>query len=135
MANRLKMAIVTSILTLHKRGWSQRKIAQELGVRRPKFRKRDRGFWVWLSRIWQGWRSALVIVRPATVVKWHRQGFKFYWRWKSRKKPGRPPVDRKIRDLIRRMSREDPTWAGASQIDEKRRQPIHRQMSRSQHAC
>ena len=84
-------------------------------VKRPKLRTRDRAFWAWLSRLWSGWRSALLIVQPATVVKWHRQGFKLYWRWKSRKKPGRPPVDREIRDLIRRMSRENPTW-GAPRI-------------------
>ena len=84
-------------------------------ARRPKLRTRDRIFWVWLSRLWSGWRSALAIVQPETVVKWHRQGFKIYWRWKSRKKPGRSQIDRKIRDLIRRMSRENPTW-GAPRI-------------------
>jgi len=84
-------------------------------VKRPKLRKRDRVFWVWLSRLWLGWRSALTLVQPETVVNWHRQGFKLYWRWKSRKKPGRPQLDRKIRDLIHRMSRENPTW-GAPRI-------------------
>ncbi len=74
-------------------------------VQRPKLRKCDRIFWVWLLRLWSGWRSALHIVKPETVVRWHRQGFKLYWRRKSRKKPGRPTVNRKIRDLIRRMSR------------------------------
>ena len=62
-------------------------------VNRPKLRPRDRVFWVWLSRSWPGWKSLLVIVQPDTVVKWHRQGFKLYWRWTSRKrKPGRPAV-------------------------------------------
>ena len=84
-------------------------------AKRPKLRTRDRIFWVWLSRLWSGWRSALALVQPETVVGWHRQGFKLYWRWKSRKKRGRPPVDREIRDLIRRMSRENPTW-GAPRI-------------------
>ena len=84
-------------------------------AKRPKLRTRDRIFWVWLSKLWSGWRSALALVQPETVVGWHRQGFKLYWRWKSRKKPGRPPVDREIRDLIRRMSRENPTW-GAPRI-------------------
>jgi len=55
------------------------------------------------------------LVQPDTVVKWHRQGFRLYWRWKSRKKPGRPQIDREIHDLIRRMSRENPTW-GAPRI-------------------
>ena len=85
-------------------------------VKRPKLRTRDRVFWVWLSRLWSNWRSALAIVQPETVIKWHRQGFKLYWRWKSRAgKPGRPPIEREIRDLIRRMSRENPTW-GAPRI-------------------
>ena len=84
-------------------------------VKRPKLRKRDRIFWSWLSHIWSGWRSALVIVQPGTVIGWHRQGFKLYWRWKSRKKPGRPKVDAEIRRLIRCMSRENPTW-GAPRI-------------------
>ena len=82
---------------------------------RPKFRRRDRIFWVWLSRIWKDWRSALLIIQPSTVVQWHRQGFKLYWRWKSRKSLGRPPIEGEIRDLIRRMSRENPTW-GAPRI-------------------
>ena len=84
-------------------------------VKRPKLRTRDRIFLVWLSKLWPNWRTALLIVQPETVVRWHRQGFKLYWRWRSRKKPGRTPVDREIRDLIRRMSRENPTW-GAPRI-------------------
>ena len=85
-------------------------------VKRPKLRPRDRVFWVWLSRLWPNWGSALAIVQPDTVIRWHRQGFRLYWRWKSRPgKPGRPPIEREIRDLIRRMSRENPTW-GAPRI-------------------
>ena len=76
--------------------------------KRPKLRPRDRLFWVVLSRLWSSWRSALAIVQPDTVIKWHRQAFKLYWRCKSRAgKPGRPPIERDIRDLIRRMSREN----------------------------
>ncbi len=52
-------------------------------AKRPKLRRGDRIFWVWLSKLWGGWRDALLIVQPETVVKWHRQGFKLYWRWKS----------------------------------------------------
>ena len=96
-------------------------LRQQLAVshqsgKRPKLRPRDRVFWVWLSRLWPNWRSALAIVQPETVVKWHRMGFKLYWRWKSRaRKPGRPPIEREIRDLIRQMSQENPTW-GAPRI-------------------
>lgn len=84
-------------------------------VKRPKLRGRDRLFWAWLSQLWSGWSAALVIVKPETVIRWHRQGFRLYWRWKSRKKNGRPKVDLEIRELIRRMSRVNPTW-GAPRI-------------------
>ncbi len=85
-------------------------------VTRPRLRPRDRLFWVLLSRLWANWRSALAIVQPDTVIKWHRQGFKLYWRWKSRAgKPGRPRIQRELRDLIHRMSRENPLW-GAPRI-------------------
>ena len=78
---------------------------------RPRLRHRDRLFWIALSQLWREWRSILVIVKPETVVKWHRQGFKCYCRWKSRsRRVGRPRIDREIRDLIRRMSRENRTW-------------------------
>src|SRR2546428_49067 len=71
----------------------------------------DRILWWWLSRLWAGWRSSLVIVQPATVLAWPRQGFHLYWRWKSRRRSaGRPPIDLEIRTLIRRMARENPTW-------------------------
>jgi len=91
-------------------------LRQQLAVlqraaRRPRLRRRDRVFWVWLSRIWRNWRSVVVIVRPETVVRWHRQGFRLYWRWKSRvREIGRPRVEREIRDLVRRMCRENKTW-------------------------
>jgi putative transposase len=80
-------------------------------VGRPRLARWDRIFWVWLSRVWASWRSNLVIVKPATVLAWHRQGFRLYWRWKSRPNPvGRPRLDAELRDLIRRMARENPTW-------------------------
>jgi transposase InsO family protein len=78
---------------------------------RPRLRRWDRILWVWLSRLWVGWRTTLVIVQPATVLAWHRQGFQLYWRWKSRPNAvGRPPLDAKLRKLIRRMARENPSW-------------------------
>ena len=84
-------------------------------VKRPRLRRSDRIFWAWLSRLWPGWKSVLLIVKPETVVRWHRQGFRLYWRWKSRIKIGRPKVELETRELIRRMSRENPTW-GAPRI-------------------
>jgi len=82
----------------------------QVSVKRPRLQKRDRLFWVCLSRLWSGWRPCLMIVKPDTVIAWHRQGLRLYWRWKSRKTPGRPGTDAEIRGLIRRMARENPTW-------------------------
>jgi putative transposase len=80
-------------------------------VPRPRLSRWDRLLWVWLSRLWAGWRITLVIVRPATVLAWHRRGFQLYWRWKSGPNPvGRPRLDAELRTLIRRMARENPTW-------------------------
>jgi putative transposase len=62
---------------------------------------------VWLAR-WFDWRRALVIVQPATLICWHRQGFQLFWRWTSR--PGRPPIPADLQALIRRMARDNPTW-------------------------
>jgi len=77
----------------------------------PRLRRRDRMFWALLSRIWVDWRAALLIVQPDTVVRWHRAGFRLFWRWKSRTaKVGRPKIKAEIRNLIRRMSRENPLW-------------------------
>jgi hypothetical protein len=78
---------------------------------RPTLRKRDRLFWVLLSNVWTEWRSALVLVKPDTVVRWHRMGFRLYWRWKSRRRGGRPGVSRDVRDLIRRMAQANPLWS------------------------
>lgn len=77
---------------------------------KPTFRNPDRMFWAILSQFWAGWRSALVIVQPETVLRWHRQGFKLFWRWKPRGKPGRPGIDPELRRWIRRLSKENPNW-------------------------
>ena len=81
---------------------------------RPRLTAADRLFWVLLATIWSGWRGALHIVQPETVIRWHREGFRYYWRWKSRGR-GRPKIDAEIRRLIRRMSRANPLW-GAPRI-------------------
>ncbi len=78
-------------------------------VKRPRLRPHDRIFWVVLKRYWGGWRSHLILVKPETVVPSHRRGFKLFWRWKSRN-GGRPRIDPEVVALIRRMSRENPSW-------------------------
>jgi hypothetical protein len=75
----------------------------------------DRLLWAWFSRAWTEWRAALVIVKPDTVIAWHRQGFRLFWTWKSRRRVGRPSVPREVRALIRTMSHANPLW-GAPRI-------------------
>src|SRR6266581_4155095 len=82
---------------------------------RPRLTAMDRIFWVVLSRLWKSWRNSLRMVRPETVVGWHRQGFRRYWAWKSRRRRGRPAIRTELRDLIRRISRANPLW-GAPRI-------------------
>ena len=84
--------------------------------RRPKLTAPDRLFWVFLSHVWYYWRSALDIVKPATVIAWHHKGFRLFWTWKIRHgQAGRPGVAGDVRDLIRKISRENPLW-GAPHI-------------------
>src|SRR5258705_3924010 len=81
---------------------------------RPQLSSLDRLLWGLLYRIWPQIIDAMVLVKPATVVQWHREGFRLYWRWRSRR-PGRPKIGTEIRALIRRMSRANPLW-GAPRI-------------------
>ena len=91
-------------------------ILQRSPRKRPKLTPWDRLLWVWFSRIWSDWRSALAIVQPETVVAWHRAGFRLFWTWKVRRgQRGRPLIPREVRDLIRKMCRENPGW-GAPRI-------------------
>ena len=79
--------------------------------KRPRLSRADRMLWAWFSRVWSDWRSALVIVKPETVIAWHRKGFRLFWTWNGRRgKAGRPTVSPEIRHLIRRLSRENPLW-------------------------
>ncbi len=84
-------------------------------IRRPTHRPLDRAFWVLLRRLWPRWRSACLILSPATVVAWHRAGFRAYWRWKSRRKPGRPGTAAEVITMIHRMAADNPLW-GAPRI-------------------
>lgn len=109
---RSRVHVQLEILALrHQIGVLQRSVKK-----RPKLTSADRLLWAYLSRLWRDWRSTLVIVKPETVVAWHRQGFRLFWTWKVRHgEPGRPVVAREVRDLIRRRCRENPTW-GAPRI-------------------
>ena len=84
--------------------------------KRPKLTAGDRLLWICLSRLWRDWRSALAILKPETVIAWHRAAFPLFWTWKVRcGKPGRPVISSEVRDLIRKMCRENPRW-GAPRI-------------------
>ncbi len=75
----------------------------------------DRLILVWMYRVFPSILDAITVVKPETVIRWHRQGFRAYWRWKSRRRGGRPRIKREIRDIVRRMSMENPLW-GAPRI-------------------
>jgi hypothetical protein len=78
---------------------------------RPKLNLMDRLFWTALRRVWSGWAEALLIVKPETVAGWHRTGFRLYWRWRFRGAAGGwAKISREIRELIREMARDNPTW-------------------------
>jgi hypothetical protein len=79
---------------------------------RPKLGVADKIFWVLLYRFWSSWKTALIVASPDTVVRWHRAGFRLYWRLvsRARKSLGRRPVTKEIRDLIFKMMAENPTW-------------------------
>src|SRR5215510_11240046 len=75
----------------------------------------DRTLLVWMTRLWPNLLGLTQVVQPETILRWHRAGFRTFWRWKSRRRAGRPTIERGLRELIRQMSQENPTW-GASRI-------------------
>ena len=93
----------------------QLNIALRRAPPRLRLRGSDRALLVWMTRIWPSLLGVAQVVQPETILRWHRTGFKAFWRWKSRKRAGRPKIDRGLRDLIQRMSKENPLW-GASRI-------------------
>ena len=85
-------------------------------TKRPRFNPVDRVFWVWLSLAWNRWSKALWLVQPDTVIGWHRQGFRLFWKWKSRPgRAGRKSLAPATIALIRQMSEANPLW-GAPRI-------------------
>jgi hypothetical protein len=74
---------------------------------KPRITPADRAFWVFLSQVWSGWKEILVIVQLDTVVRWHRKGFRLYWRSISKRGPGRPPIPVEVQALIRRFANEN----------------------------
>ena len=93
----------------------QLEVLQRTRPRRLRLAKPDGWLWSLLARIWTGWRTALVIVKPETVIAWHRRGFRLWWVWRSGRRKGRPAVTADVRRLIRTMARANPRW-GAPRI-------------------
>src|SRR5215467_4303928 len=93
----------------------QLNIALRGAPHRLRLRRSDRALLVWMTWIWPSLLGLSRVVQPDTILRWHRAGFRADWRWKSRARPGRPEVDRELRELIRRMSKENPLW-GAPRI-------------------
>jgi hypothetical protein len=93
----------------------QLNILQQRAPGRPHLRWVDRALFIRLYRRGPRILNAITVVRPETVLRWHRMGFAAYWRWKSRSLGGRPRIAKEVRDLIRRMSLENPLW-GATKI-------------------
>src|SRR5260370_9027869 len=113
---------VSLLLTL--RGWGRSRATLQLELlalrhqlqvlersrpQRLRLTRADRLLWVWFSRAWTDWRAVLVIVKPDTVIAWHRQGFRLFWTWKSRRRVARPTVPLEVPPLIRTISAPNPT--------------------------
>ena len=109
---RTRAVLLAEILALR----HQLAILKQSTKKRPRLGKSDRFLWVRLCHWWPDWRNSLLIVKPETVLAWHRKGFRLYWTWKSRRRhPGRPNTTKEIQDLIRTMSTANATW-GAPRI-------------------
>ena len=108
---RSRAALAAEILVLRQ----QINVLRRASPKRLPFRSIDRLILGSVCRLFPEMYDALAIVRPDTVIRWHRAGFRLYWRWKSRRRCGRPPVSLEVRQLIREMSIANPLW-GAPRI-------------------
>ena len=113
VSNRFKSRRRLEIENLYLR--HQLNIAVRRTPRRLRLRGTDRALLVWMTGLWPNLLNLSCVVRPDTILRWHRAGFRAYWRWKSRGQPGRPKIGRELRELIRQMSKENRLW-GAPRI-------------------
>ncbi len=100
-----KLLAVESQLAVCKHQIGQRK------RRRPRFTASFRLLWVVLSKFLDEWEDLACLMQPATVKKWHTTAFRYFWRWKSRRKGGRPPISKEMQNLIYKLSKENPLWS------------------------
>ena len=122
MPRSLRLLLVQSVCSRRDLLLENLALRQQLDVLKrrhpqPRFSASERWFWVILRRFWLGWKRALILVQPETVIRWHRAGFKLYWTWLSRHRTlvGRKFVSKELRELIFRMVADNPTW-GAPRI-------------------
>jgi putative transposase len=108
---RNRAALQLEILALR----HQLEVVERSRPRRVRLTDADRALWACLSRVWDDWRTAILIVRPETVLAWHRRGVRLFWTWKSRRRKGRPGVPADVRQLIRAMADANLLW-GAPRI-------------------
>jgi hypothetical protein len=102
------------LVTRHRLALEAAALRQQLTVFKRKqprlpLKQQDRLFWTMLRRLYSGWADTLIIVKPETVVSWHRAGFRLFWR-RGSQEVGRPKVTCEIRELIRRMNADNPSW-------------------------
>src|SRR5262245_8978989 len=101
---RSRAALHLEVLALH----HQLQVPERSPPGRLRLTKADRWLWAWLLRSWRSWRTALLIVKPETVITWHRRGFRLFWTWRSRRLFKRPPVSTDVRTLTRTMAHANP---------------------------
>ena len=123
-------ALVTALtdrnrLAVENAALRQQILVLQRSVTRARLDDTDRMFWIFLRRFVRGWRDMLYVVQPETVIRWHRNGFRYYWKKRSNATPGRPPIGRDVIALIKRLSTENPLW-GAPRVQSELRLLGHR---------
>ena len=108
VSNRFKSPRRLEIENLYLR--HQLNIALRQTRHRLRLKGADRALLVWMTWLWPSMLSLSRVVQPDTILRWHRGGFRAYWRWKSRRRSGRPGIARELREVIRQMSRQNPLW-------------------------
>jgi putative transposase len=108
---------ITANLTMENLALRQQLAVMKRTCKRPQLQTKDRFFWILFSRLWCRWREVLVIVKPETVVRWHRQGLKIFWKnkYRHRGRVGRSRINKELRALVRRMTTANSLW-GAPRI-------------------
>ena len=106
----------TFYIVLENLALRQQLAAMKRSIKRPQLRNQDRLFWILLCRFWTNWQEPLIVVKPETLIRWHRKRFKLFYKFKPRRNgAGRPPVSPEIRELILKMAKANPLW-GAPRI-------------------